>query len=85
MGKQIAILEYTFMFDPAQTYTSGTDFEVDLAVFFKSKGYEAQIVDTRGGTGRRVLWISRVDRLEALARPVKEKGVQKVLKEMGKK
>lgn len=55
--KEIAIVEYTFIFEPGVTYTRGSEFENDLRVFFASHGYDAQAVQTTGGTGRRVMSI----------------------------
>lgn len=56
--KQIAVLKYTIIFDPSETWTNGYQFEKDLADFFAAHGKEAQIVQSAGGTGERVIWIS---------------------------
>jgi len=58
--KQIAFLEYAFMFDPTETFANVYDFENQLADFMKSRGYEARVLDTvRGQLGRGVFLISK--------------------------
>ncbi len=61
MAKKIAILEYSFIFDPSDTWSSGYEFENQLADYFAAHGIEAQIVETAGGTGRRVIFMSRLN------------------------
>ena len=65
--KDLAFLEYTFIFesDP-DTWSRGTDFEDDLASFFSAHGLEATPFKTVGGTGRRVIYIQRVDKLDKM-------------------
>lgn len=59
--KQIAYLEYTFIFDPSMTFQSGTRFERELADFFNSKNMEAEVIETVGNASRRVLLITKKD------------------------
>lgn len=61
MKKQIAYLEYTFIFDPSETFQSGTKFEKFLSDFFGDHGYEAEVVETVGNTSRRVISITKVN------------------------
>jgi len=59
--KKIAFLEYAFMFDPETTFSNVYDFENKLAEYFKSCGYEAQVLDTvRGQMGRNVFFITKI-------------------------
>ena len=60
--KRLAFLEYAFIFDPDSTYSNVYDFENKLGEFFKAQGKEAQIIDAvKGYTGRRVIFVTKVD------------------------
>ena len=59
--KRIALLEYTFMFDPDATWQSGSAFERDLADFFAAHGREANWIETTGNGARRILYIQKID------------------------
>lgn len=58
--KQIAILKYQIMFNPTEAWSNGYQFENQLADFFAAYGFEAQIIEARGGTGERVIWLERI-------------------------
>lgn len=58
--KQLAILSYDIMFDPSEAWTNGSQFEANLSDFFAAHGFEAQIIEARGGTGRRVVFLSPI-------------------------
>ncbi len=47
------------MFDPAQAWSSGSQFEASLADFFAAHGFEAQVIEAKGGTGERVIWLEQ--------------------------
>lgn len=80
--KQIAYLEYTFIFDPSETWQSGYKFERDLSDFFGAYGFEAEVVETVGNASRRVLQITKANAvMEFEKKPVK--GIQASLKEAG--
>ena len=58
--KNIAFLEYGFMFDPSETFGNVYDFENKLADFFKTQGYEAHVLtNVRGQTSPSVLFITK--------------------------
>lgn len=60
--KDVAFLEYTFMFNPVDTWQNLYQFEDQLAEFFKTKGLEANIVKTVAGqSGRRIMMISKIE------------------------
>ena len=59
--KQLAYLEYTFIFEPQNTWQSGTAFERSLADFFAAHGLEAEIIETVGNVARRVIEIKKMD------------------------
>jgi hypothetical protein len=57
---KIAMLQYNFMFDPAETWSSLYEFESDLAKFFSSKSLDAQIIKSiEGQSGNRILYIKK--------------------------
>lgn len=83
MSNQIALLEYIFLFDPTDTWSYRYEFESELVAFFKSKGFEAVILQTMDDSNvRRVLQIKPMDKglLDIPLPP--QKGVQAMLKEM---
>lgn len=55
--KTIAFLDYSFVF-PLDSM-GGYEFERDLVDFFNQKGLDAQVIETKGGTGRRLFYITR--------------------------
>ena len=63
--KQLAIIEYTFIFEPgSETWQSGFEFERSLADFLAAHGLEAQMVDVTGGATRRVIYVQKMDKLD---------------------
>lgn len=68
--KQLAILEYEILFDPIETWSSGYQFENMFADFFAAHGYEAQIIESRGGTGKRVIFIDRVNEFKQISKNI---------------
>jgi hypothetical protein len=86
--KDLAFLEYTFVFEPSiNTWNRGTDFENDLADFFSSNGLEASIVKTIGGTTRRIILVKAADKLNKMrmAEDQPQKGPVKALNDAMKK
>ena len=90
--KDLAYLEYTFVFEPsADTWQRGTDFETDLADFFAASGLQANVVNVVGGAAKRILYIQRMDKLNSMrvdegqvaAQPMM-KGPKEALKNMMK-
>lgn len=59
--KQIAFIEYAFMFDPDSTWSNVHRFETDLSKFFKALGYEATVLNAVQGAGRRIIFITKID------------------------
>lgn len=67
MASTLALLEYLFLFDPEKTWQHLSQFESDLGEFFKSKGYEAQIVPTVDSqSSRRILFLTREQLLDTM-------------------
>jgi hypothetical protein len=85
MSRQLAVLQYMFMFEPdIDTWQRGFDFEKDLDSFFSSYGFDMDVVDTTGGSGTRVIYLTkREDKLEELSKasdkPQPEKNMGQVL------
>lgn len=58
--KNIAFLEYCFIFDPSATFGNIYDFENVLGEVFNVKGYNAEVIDAvKGYNGRRVIFITK--------------------------
>ena len=58
--KEIVFLDYTFLFDPGDTWSSVSNFEADLSKFLTLKGLEGDFVRTVGGQiGKKMLIIRR--------------------------
>jgi len=53
-SKTIAMLEYTFLFDPKELWRTRSDFEYDFAKFLKEYGIVAEFVPNEGGDFKRV-------------------------------
>ena len=70
----IAYLEYVFLIDPVNSFTSLTGFENALQEFFTTKGLEAQVVNAVQGTlSKRVMFITKKQEM-----PVMDKTPQPV-------
>lgn len=50
-----------FVFDPAQGWTNGFQFEADLAAFFAAHGYEANLIQTQGNSDGRAIFLSPIE------------------------
>ena len=57
--KKLAFLEFAFIFGE-DTFDNVYDFEKLLSQVFKVKGYEAQVLDVRGYSGRKVIYITPI-------------------------
>ena len=63
----LVVLQYLFMFDPEETWSSLHAFETDLAKMFNEHGIEATIVKAADGQqGLRVLYIKKKQELQPL-------------------
>ena len=88
------LLQYNFMFDPADTWSSLYEFENDLYQFFNSHGLEAEIVKSvEGQNGVRILLINKkkgiIENIPVNSTPIIKKGrpqtVQGKIRELAKK
>lgn len=58
--KDLAILEYSFLIDPSETWTNAAQFESTFNDFLVNRGMVAKIVTSVGTqAGRRVLYICK--------------------------
>jgi len=66
----IAMLDYTFLFDPIETgYTNVFQFENDLNLFFQSKDIESNVVkNVEGGGNRRIIQLTK--KIEPIEEPI---------------
>lgn len=55
-SREIALLDYTFVFNPREVWARRSDFESALATLLKTQGLEAEIIKTVG-SDKRVLHI----------------------------
>ena len=78
--KNLAFLEYMFMFDPTDTWQHGSQFERDLAGFFAAFGKEAEVVEVRGSSGRRVFVIKNMEKLDQMANKSRADQMKKVIR-----
>ena len=62
--KNIALLDYLFLFDPSETWSNLYQFEADLTRFFEERGLIVSVIKTvDGGTGRRILMIEKAQEI----------------------
>jgi hypothetical protein len=61
--KSYAFLQYSFIFDPSEAWAHVYQFEKDLAEFFTSKGFDAQVMKQIEGTqgSTKVLILKKID------------------------
>lgn len=59
--KRLVIATYNFIFDPdANTWSSWSSFERDLADFYAAHGLQADIIET-AGNGTKAIYIQKID------------------------
>jgi len=79
----LAKLSYTFLFDPAEAWSSLYEFETDLMKFFKMINFEAKVIKSiDGDMSGRLLYIQpkKSDPIEKV--PTTSKSVQQQLKKV---
>lgn len=65
--KNPIFLDYTFLFDATDTWQHLNQFENDLADFFSSMGFKADIVKSmQGQPGKRILFIQKVEKIKGM-------------------
>lgn len=61
---KLVFLKYAFLFDAAESYSHLYQFERDLADFFKTKGFVAELPRmVEGYQGEKVILLKRVDKM----------------------
>lgn len=81
----IAILEYEIIFNPDEAWSNGSQFESQFSDFFAAFGFEAQIIETRGGTGKRVIFINRINEVPEIKEAPQQSLTQEVKQVQSKK
>lgn len=85
-SKQIAYLEYTFIFDPKELWTTMQDFEYDFAKFLKQHSIQAEFVDNIMGDKKRIFHLYKISTVEPPKAPKlsSDKQMQQLRKKIGK-
>lgn len=66
--REPVFLTYSFLFDALDTWQHLSNFESDLADFFRAYGLQAEIVKSMNGqNGNRVLILTNIDKLSKMA------------------
>ena len=86
MSKQVALLEFSIMFDPSETWSHMYEFEATFAAYLKSIGLEAEVMMPVGQGTRRVIYISKLPDIEPQvpAPPAEVKGPKEALNDLKK-
>jgi hypothetical protein len=85
--KQVACLDYTFMFDPSEVWQHASQFESSLAGYLSDMGFETQIIKPLGySSGSRIIYITPIPPLPP-PKPPKASTMPagKQIRELGKK
>lgn len=83
--KDVAFLEYAFMFNPNETWTHLHQFESDLADYFKTLGLEAEIVNSANGQpGKRIMLLKKIEMVGSVPVSGTKATTQPVKKQMDK-
>jgi len=82
--KSTAMIEFTILFDPAESWTRVSELEIDFAAFLKTKGLQGQLVTPVGLTSKRVIQVTPIPQElnPVLNEPSKNPG--QILNNMGK-
>jgi glycyl-tRNA synthetase beta subunit len=86
MAKPVAFIEQTIIFDPSETFAHLYQFEAKFSEFLKINGLEAEVMEPYGNTTRRVLFIRKIEEVEAVEPPPQPeiKGPQQAIKDLKK-
>lgn len=75
----VVLLEYTFMFDPSETWGHIYQFEESFAAYLKTIGFQATVVKSvDGGNGKRILMIAKAKPMEVAPLEEIKQGSKKV-------
>ena len=64
MSKQVALLEFSIMFDRRETWSHMYEFEATFAAYLKSIGLQAEVMMPVGQGTRRIISISKIPEIE---------------------
>jgi hypothetical protein len=58
--QNLVILDYSFLFDPSETWANLYQFEQEVAQFFEERGMDTKVIKTaQGSSGRRAFLIMK--------------------------
>jgi len=84
MAKKLAFLDYTFVFNPSETWSHLHEFEADLARHFRQVGLDAEIVRGMGSSGRTMLFVKPSNKPGVEITPDKVSAPKDQLKKLNK-
>ena len=72
----LALLKYSFMFNPVETWTNLYQFEQDLNAFFAGQGMTVEVIKSVDGASTdRIMFIKKKEEIEPTQEEVKEKSI----------
>ena len=72
----LALLKYSFMFDPVETWTNLYQFEQDLNAFFTAQGMTVEIIKSVDGSSTdRIMFIKKKQEIAPTQEEVKQKSI----------
>ena len=73
----LALLKYSFMFDPVETWSNLYQFEQDLNAFFSAQGMEVEVIKSvDGASTERIMFIKKKQEIAPTQEEVKQKSVK---------
>lgn len=69
----VALLTYSFLFDPSETWQQLSQFEQDLNAYFNDRGMEARVIQPLGA-GNKIIHITKKQEIEPPTPPKTIKG-----------
>ena len=72
----LALLKYSFMFNPVETWTNLYQFEQDLNAFLTAQGMEVEVIKSvEGGSSDRIMFIKKKQEIAPTQEEVKQKSI----------
>jgi len=72
----LALLKYSFMFNPVETWTNLYQFEQDLNAFFAAQGMSVEVIKSVDGASTdRIMFIKKKEEIEPSQEEVKQKSI----------
>jgi len=72
----LALLKYSFMFNPVETWTNLYQFEQDLSAFFSAQGMTVEVIKSVDGASTdRIMFIKKKEEIAPTQEEVKQKSI----------